>query len=314
MPVQTTLVIESQRWLEAISADHDRTTVAQYGMYLRTHFGRFFACLDNVTTPRMAEYFRARLRLVKRDTVSKERSGLSSLLGWAHEQGLIAEVPEIPQLPRRATGTPDTSRPHKSEIVCLTEEEARALIDRLPERSLRRGCRGGGFVVRARFCVAYLTGLRPATLDEIEFPRDYRRGSAVLRIRDEVDKNRFGRDLPLCDEARATLDEVCPEVGSGLIFGRHDYRIYLARAARDVLPPEKAKAFSQYDLRHSRLTLWCERSTNLVGVAYLSGHRRVDTLASRYVHPHRSAADEVLRSTKRQLTFDDLLDPTRTGK
>jgi integrase len=136
----------------------------------------------------------------------------------------------------------------------------------------------------------------------------------VLIIRDECDKNRFGRELPLCEGARAALDRVTPEIGSGLIFGRHDYRRALRTAAVATLSAEKAAKVSAYDFRHARLTWLCERSNNLVGVAYLSGHRRVDTLASRYVHPNRSAAVSVLKLTSKQLSFDDLLDLPEKGR
>lgn len=97
-------------------------------------------------------------------------------------------------------------------------------------------------------------------------------GGSVLAITDEIDKIRFGRELPLTEGARQALESVCPE--SGPIFGKHDYRDQLRKAAAKSVPPEQAKTFTAYDLRHARATEWAE-SGNLVGVA----HHRAAVLA-----------------------------------
>ena len=67
---------------------------------------------------------------------------------------------------------------------------------------------------------------------ELRAPDDYAVGRETLLIRDEADKARFGRDFPLTDDARAALDRVCP--ASGLLFGDHDVRIEMRRAAVKV--------------------------------------------------------------------------------
>ncbi len=145
------------------------------------------------------------------------------------------------------------------------------------------------FPIQARFVVAYETALRPSTLSDLRVPEHYSRGSATLTLTDELDKARFGRDLPLSPEARRALDAVCPE--SGPIFGKHDYRDALGKAAATILPPAKAEKFCAYDLRHARLTQLAEHNVN--GAAYLAGHRRVSTTAL-YVKPNRRAAERVL--------------------
>ena len=78
--------------------------------------------------------------------------------------------------------------------------------------------------------MAWETALRPRTIARLTAPGDYHRGATTLQIRDEIDKNRFGRELPLTDTARAALDSVCPT--SGLIFGHHDCTMLLRRAAK----------------------------------------------------------------------------------
>jgi integrase len=112
----------------------------------------------------------------------------------------------------------------------------------------------------------------------------------MLVITDRIDKARFGRELPLTTLARQALESVCPE--AGLIFSRHEYRDALRKAAHRALTPEKAKTFTAYDLRHARATQWAETG-NLVGVAYLLGHKQVTT-TNRYARPDRAAAERVL--------------------
>src|ERR1051325_9472141 len=100
----------------------------------------------------------------------------------------------------------------------------------------------------------------------------------------------FWGPLHLTEPALAALEAVCPE--RGIIFGEHDYRDQLKTAARPPLQREKARTFATYDLRHARATQWAE-SGNLVGVAYLLGHKQVTT-TNKYARPNRNAAEKVL--------------------
>lgn len=292
-----------ERWLRDLTADHDPLTVKQYDYYSR---GWPWRSAEEITESSVHDYLRAQLRVVTAKTVRKKKSALSQLCFWLVEQGHMAKRPEIGALPRRATGTRDTKRRHKSAPVPLTMEQADAWVAELPETAWPGKDRSRWFWVRPRFMVALLTGLRPATLSEIAAPGDYYRGAAELRIRDEADKARWGRVLALTPEARAVLDRVTPDVGT--IFGYHHCDGILRRAARRVLPREIAEKVTAYDLRHCVLTWMLERSQNLAGVAYQSGHRRVDTLAAYYCHPSRRAQESVLRdcARARQLEmFDD---------
>ena len=117
----------------------------------------------------------------------------------------------------------------------------------------------------------------------------------TLIIRDEVDKNRFGRELPLSDAARAAFDSVCPE--SDLIFGRHDCIMHLRRAAKAAgIDAHRAERISDYDFRHSAATHLGRSSDNLPGVKYLLGHKQPATTA-RYMRPQKDAAAQVLRAS-----------------
>lgn len=106
-----------------------------------------------------------------------------------------------------------------------------------------------------------------------------------MLIRDEADKNRFGRELPLTEAARAALDHICPDVG--LLFGSHDYRQLLRAAAKAAGIDEfRATRISDYDFRHSRLTHLGQVSDNLSGVMFLAGHKQPATTA-RYLRPQK---------------------------
>ncbi|HZS38609.1 MAG TPA: site-specific integrase [Polyangia bacterium] len=282
-------------WLADIEATLDSTTIAQYGIYVTAHWTPFFTSLSTITSETVEDYTRHRLRRVRRKTVLKELSALRGFLNWCKTKDLVGELPVIESPPKTSVGTPDTSRPHKNRFLVLTKDEINAVIAHLPEwRSAPRAPRK--YPVRSRFVVAWETALRPETLDKLCAPEDYTRGAGSLVLRDEIDKARFGRRLPLTKHARVALDAVCPEIG--LIFGRHDHRNVLRAAARAAeLPPEKADRISPYDFRHSRLTYLAENSTNLAGIAYLAGHKNVST-TNKYIRPTERAAELVLDAVK----------------
>ena len=190
----------------------------------------------------------------------------------------------MPRISRRATGTAHPKG--KRETVTLTPDEMDAIVAQLPVRSKL------GYPMRAYYEVMRETGLRPATLHRLGVPHDYQPGAPYLRIREDADKARYGRELPLSDRARAALDSACPEEGS--IFPKFDGRHTLRKAALAAsIDPERASKVSAYDLRHSLATELTERSGNLVGVGYLLGHKHVTT-TNHYVHARRRAAESVL--------------------
>ncbi len=199
-------------------------------------------------------------------------------------------MPGIETPSRHVVGTRSTKN-RKRTFLIFTADEVAAIIGKLPE--IARGPRAPiPFPVRARFVVAWETALRPQTIDQLRAPDDYRRGNASLLIRDEVDKNRFGREVPLSKAARAALDQVCPDVG--VLFGSHDDRRLLREAAKVAgIDEYRAARISDYDLRHSRLTHLGQVSSNLSGVMFLAGHKQPATTA-RYLRPQKQAAAEVL--------------------
>lgn len=204
---------------------------------------------------------RSRLRRVRRTTVVKELSALRRFLHWCQLRGYLVDVPTIPSPPRTATGVDYDHGKRNKVRVELTEEEAEAILGNLPETM-----RGGGNP-KAFFTVMYETTLRRGTLAGLMAPLDYAPGRPTLNVRTEIDKARFGRELPLSERARRALDMVCPD--AGLIFGDVKYRSRLKAAALAAgLSEERAHHLSYHDWRHASLTHMASRTTDLVGLAY----------------------------------------------
>lgn len=190
-------------------------------------------------------------------------------------------------VPKRSTGTPSDKFRKVAGWVDLTPAEAHAIIAAAPVYGRRKR------PIRAYFQALWETGLRPETIVSIEAPNDYRRGADTLRIRNEADKARYGRDVPLTAGAREALDSVCPE--AGFLFERapdgcapkvsHELR----KAARLAgLTPGRASRISPYDLRHGRATELVHK-TDLLSTSYLIGHKHAST-TDRYIHGRKEMA------------------------
>ena len=274
-------------WLESLENTHAESTAGLWEIYVR-HFLETFTTIADFTPAKIGDYMRRRLGLALRTTVKKELSALRHFLRWAKEQEYIAAPPDVPAVPKSALGTRTGTR--KAEHLAVPPDVAQAVLGALPEWSSQR--HPDRFRVRAYFCVLWETGLRPSTVQRLRVPEHYRAGATHLAIADEIDKARFGRKLPLTDAARAALDGACPE--SGPLFGEHDWRGFLEKAAAKAnVDPSIAEVLSPYDLRHGRTTHLVEETGNLVGVAFLVGHLQVTT-TNGYVHPTERAARAVL--------------------
>lgn len=281
-------------WLISLSTTHAAGTLKTWELYATTHFLAWFPAAHSVTSAECAGYMRARLGLVQATTVRKELTALRSLVGWLAENGVVPDDTLVPTVPRRATGKPHPVR-RRSAAIELSPAETEALIAALPEWSTSR--RVKPFPIRARFLVAYETGLRPALLDGLSAPLHYRHGAPRLRVTAELDKSRWVREVPLSPGARAALDSACPKGKEGPIFGSHDYRPHLAAAARAALSPDRAERFAGAHLRSARITHWLEETGNLPAVQYLVGHKLTATTA-RYVRPSLRAAESILGRPK----------------
>ena len=277
-PDLTTLFAE---WLATLDAELVPSTVKHYEMYVGVHYLGFFRSLADINAGTGTEYVQARLRKVTRRTVLKELSALRGFLRWCCDKGFIAEVPSIRSPSAKATGT----RRFEHKAVHLDETTILNVIAHLPETT-----KGGG-KPRAFYQFLWETGLRLGTGRRLLAKDvDYERGE--LRIRDEADKARYGRIVPLTPGALAVLRAVSPD--AGLIFGARNHRYVLKKAAKAVgLNAEEVRHLSNHDFRRSRGTHWAENTNNIAGVSYLLGHKSVST-TDRYVKGREKAARAVL--------------------
>ena len=274
-------------WLESDST-LDPSTVDTWTVYGRLWAARWEQTSDliEVETER---YRNDRLRSVLASTVRKELTALRRFIRWLMSHGYLGREVQVPGVPTTATGT-RYARPSRQSAPELTPDECRAIIAALPEWSSSKKLRVQ-YPIRARFLVGYETGLRPETLDVLSVPEHYHRGATRIRLTDEVDKNRWGRELPLTTAARAALDAVCPD--AGLIFGKHDYRERLDEAARKVLPAATADRFAGAHFRSAFITHVLEKTGNLAGTQYLAGHKQATT-TGKYARPSLRAAEAAL--------------------
>lgn len=280
-------------WLKAIKPLLDETTVRGYGIYIHTHW-RFFKSIAELTALKIDAYIRARLAVVRRKTLLKEFSALRRFLEWLVLNGYLATAPTVRSPPRTATGTVFNGGKGKKVRVDLTDVEAEAIISHLPVATRTRR-----HPAKAFFRVMWETGLRRGTLFELSAPDDYNPKRPTLRVREEIDKARFGRELPLSPAAREALDSAIPEDG-GLIFPPANYRAALHNAAKAAgLEPERARHLSYHDWRHAALTHMASATTDLAGMAYLAGHKDVTTTA-KYVHASLRAAERALAARRKK--------------
>ncbi len=260
-------------WLASVGPSLDPLTLGTYERYVTTLYHPWFGTVG--TIPEKAEGFgNDRLKHVQRETLLKELSGLRGLTRWALGDK-VADAIAPPQ--SKATGVVVFDR----KVTELAPTQVQRILAALIGPA------------REYFTVLYETGLRPATLFELETPKHYKRGGRSIHITNEIDKARFGRELPLTRKARRALDLACPD-SAGLIFGHVDHREALERACARAKQPR----CTPYDLRHAMGTHLVETSGNLPGVAYLMGHRDTATTSSRYVHPNKRAALAVLKGAR----------------
>jgi integrase len=275
-------------WLSSDSTI-GRRTVPIWTLYGSYWCARWVTLVD-VTTATCGEYRNDRLRLVLADTVRKELGALRRFLKWCSDHGHLQRAVDVPFVPKKATGSRHTAR-RRSTAPEISPEQIETILAALPEWAARIDKDAKPYPVRARFIVAYETGLRPSFLDDLTVPTHYRRGEASFRITSEADKNRYGRRVPLSKRAREALDAVAPDVGP--IFGKHDYRAHTRSAAMKALPRAAAEAFTGAHFRSARATHVLERTGNIPGAMHLFGWKLVTT-ASKYAKASERAAEDVI--------------------
>jgi len=278
-------------WIDSLNGELDVETIKTCEIYGRKYLG-FFKEADALTSESIGDYVLARMRAVTRKTMLKERTFLRRFLRWCVSKRVLPNVPAFPELPApSALGT--RSGKQRLKPVEITPAEAAEILTALPKESKRIGARK--WPVRARFAFAWETGLRPETVSRIDVPRTWQRGARELELHDEDDKARYGRILPITDEAVRLLLEVAPP--EGVVFGDHNFSKAIKRAAKSVLGPFRGARFAPYDFRHGRAQQLVDETGDLAGVAYVLGHKRLST-TDRYTRGSRRAAERVLRGRR----------------
>lgn len=243
-------------------------------------------------------FLSTRLLKVQRKTMRKEKSNLVSFLAWLKATGSISTVPPIELPSGNGVAHPQMSKSGRGVDIQLSPVDAAKIVAAMPEWSSRAGRTNGGekYLVRPFFELMFWTGLREATLERLEVPRNWRKGQTALALDDVDDKAKYGRGLPLAPAAVALLEKYAPTKGP--IFGHHDFRKHVRAAAKIAMAdrPDVAERLGGYHLRHFVGTYLANMAgTNMPGVSYVLGHKDLST-TSVYVHGDEQAAREVLTS------------------
>ena len=275
--------------------DLDPRTVDQYEADF-ARLVRFFGDLGAMCVPgRWSDYVSTRLGRVMAKTLRKELSIARGFLSWCEEQGVIDEAPVIKGPKKRVRGT--RTGPQREKAQELSPVQVETALAAMPEWGGRGRKR---FPVRARFVLEVDHGFRPETLSGFLWS-DYDPTTATIEIRPENDKNRYGRPIDLSRRAQAALLELWNELpatrldGSpstlrapeAPIFGHHDYRTHLARAAKSA----GLKTLCAYDLRHAKGTHMADEGAPVTAIMYDLGHRNPAT-SGIYTHASRRASRE----------------------
>ncbi len=322
------------RWLHSLKSSHAPPTLDTWRCYVKAHWLPFFVDQSGLTRERFHQYLKERMGHVLKATVKKERSALLNFLEWGLNGGDLeppAYAPPppldpdqreqsandvvnswVPRLGKRGLGTNFKQRRRVASFD-ISPDQAEALVGALPEWSTSK--RVGTFPVRARFVVAYETTLRPSTLDRLLVPQHYQIGSDRLQLSADTDKARYGREVPLTERARHELDNLLRHyertsghAHQGPIFGKHDYRQHLAKAAKKTLPPQQAGKFAGTHLRAHGITHLLESGANLLGVQFRAGHKQIAT-TSKYAKPSYRAALDTLKKRPAAREADRVSEP-----
>jgi integrase len=190
----------------------------------------------------------------------------------------------IPPLPKGIKGTSAIDRPH----VTLTPEQARPIIDEVPERT-----KISRKPIRTMMEAVWDTGLRAYGLFRLEKPRHYAR-PGELSITADIDKEGFARTLQLRPETCKRI----AALGDGLLFGKFSYLKPLRKAAHRTrgvtgLTAYECNHVDLRDFRHAAATAFWHQSNSLAAVAFMLGHKQ-ETTTVRYLDLHENVYTEAI--------------------
>lgn len=187
-------------WLKSSGKDaRDSETGRGYRSNIKTLEAHFPNGIRSVTTKAGIAFRDCRMGEVCRNSVVKELRILRSLLAFAQEKGLIASIPGIPSPPKGKKGTPTGQGRKAPPLLAQDVEDILALIPKAAARSK--------FPLQALCTLLWETGLRPLLWLRVR-PSVHLRKKGVLHITEDIDKNKWERDIPLSRRAQAAIKAV----------------------------------------------------------------------------------------------------------
>lgn len=283
----------ARAWTDQISGQSVDVDTARFYLGYARVWDAHFKDLHAIDTEAAQKYVFLRATRVMVSTIKKELAALRGFLQWCVYLGRLSVAPHIPAPDPRLRGVrANPSRKRTGQL--LTPAQVEQVIRALPPFLRKFG--GQQIPLRGYFTALYETGLRPVTLELLTVGRHYSVGAEELFITEDIDKNDYERRVPLTPAARKALDAASKgKVDGAPIFGRHEYRKALKLASEGV----GLKGVTEYDFRHSRATHVLETSGNLMGTAFLLGHKQFTTTA-KYAKPHEAAARDALKKMARK--------------
>lgn len=227
-----------------------------------------------VTSVDIREYQQHMLavRGLKPATANRRLAAVKAWLKWCQEQG---KIDSLPRFPRRA------SEPERAPRA-LDKVEAARLERALERHGTPRDRALAALMLHAGLRVGEAVSLR---VEDVELTD--RRGKVVVR----VGKGAKRREVPLGPEARRALREYLEaERSGGWLFPGPNGGHITARAAQAAvkkyayLARLDPGAVTPHTLRHTFATRLLRGGADIVVVAGLLGHARLDTTA-RYTRP-----------------------------
>lgn len=195
---------------------------------------------------------------------------------WGNEEGLIADMPTMPKLPKPVRTARDVPAAELAETFA-----------NLPNRSGRI----------LRFILA--TGCRPKEATQLQWSDvDLDRGVCIVHEHKTADKTGKPRTLFLTPDARRILDDM-PQKGEGFVFTSRFGKPYTTAGLRSIL--RRRGDVRPYRLRHSFAQIASERVDEPV-LAKLMGHKAVQTTRIYY-----EVRDK--RATEAATSLTDLVPP-----
>jgi integrase len=273
-------------WIVSVSDSRSAGWARNCELYAAAHWLPRWSALSDITGPAVRRYIGERLRApgtkgrrLSASTLHKELTALRRLLVWCGVDP-----------PKWESPTPRTD----FEPFALSPERAEAILAALPDRHSHRLRRPA----REWFTVAWACGFRPGTLSKLTWD-DVDLETGLVTIVAGKDKRRYRRVIPLTGEAVEVLRSMrseLPPSASGPIFGEHDHRVSLRRAARDAgLADEDVARLTHYSFRHGRLSQFAAVSQDLAALQLVAGHRTLQT-TQRYLHSTVDRAQRLLEA------------------